>query len=256
MAAVSVLAQVQVEDRSINTSGNYQQHPGGYANAPQGGNVADMHYQLQVLQQEVQQLRGLVEEQAHELKKLKQQRLDDYVELDRRLSGARGNMQQPMPPVAEGRMPGQPHSQVGGDPSYGGNIQPAPPMQQRPDELQIYRQAIDLVLKQRNYDRAIVELDGYLQNFPNGRYAANAQYWLGEIYLLKNSLDLSREWFSRLLTEHPTHAKAPDAKYKLGKVYDLLGDKATAKALLQEVASSNSNAAKLAREYLSANFSS
>lgn len=47
---------------------------------------ANVKLGMQLLQQEVLQLRGMVEEQAHELKRLKQQRLDDYLDLDRRLS--------------------------------------------------------------------------------------------------------------------------------------------------------------------------
>lgn len=41
--------------------------------------------QLQVLQSEMMQLRGLVEEQAHHIEQLQQRRLDDYVDLDRRI---------------------------------------------------------------------------------------------------------------------------------------------------------------------------
>ena len=42
-------------------------------------------YQIQQLQQEVLELRGLLEEVSFELKRLKQQRLDDYLDLDKRL---------------------------------------------------------------------------------------------------------------------------------------------------------------------------
>lgn len=41
--------------------------------------------QLQVLQSEMMQLRGMVEEQAHHIEQLQQRRLDDYVDLDRRI---------------------------------------------------------------------------------------------------------------------------------------------------------------------------
>ena len=237
MAALSYTthAHVAIEDRSVEGASTR----GGSARA--ANNVAELHYQLQVLQQEVQQLRGMVEEQSNELRKLKQQRLDDYVELDRRLS-SRANQVPTQPAPAQRAAPVNTRPQV------------RSPQASSPSEFQEYRSAIDLVLKQRNYDQAVVELNDYLTKFPRGQYAANAQYWLGEIYLVKNELDLSRQWFSRLLSEFSSHAKVPGAKYKLGTVYDQLGDKAAAKVLLQEVAESRSDASDLARKYLADHF--
>lgn len=51
--------------------------------------ATDIHRELfnaiQSLQQEVMQLRGLVEEQAHELSRLQQQSIERYIDLDRRI---------------------------------------------------------------------------------------------------------------------------------------------------------------------------
>ncbi|MGB2466418.1 MAG: YbgF trimerization domain-containing protein, partial [Porticoccaceae bacterium] len=46
----------------------------------------DRYYQMQVLQEEVQMLRGMVEELNYELQQLKQRQMDDYLDIDRRLS--------------------------------------------------------------------------------------------------------------------------------------------------------------------------
>lgn len=199
--------------------------------------TVEMYFQLQTLQQEVQELRGIVEEQGHELKRLKQQRMDDYLDLDRRISqlSQQGSGSSTLADTDE---------PIAGDVLAGKG------------ELADYRAAIDLVLKEQDYDRGIVALEKHLAEYPSGRYAGNAQYWLGQIYLLKSQLEQSRQWFAAMLKDHPDHQKAPEAKFKLGKVYDLLGDKAQAKALMEEVAASNSNAAGLAREYLKQNFSS
>lgn len=201
---------------------------------------AEFYYQFQVLQQEVMQLRGLVEEQAHEIKKLKQQRLDDYLDLDRRIGELRGNGSAST--SATGTSPTAPVNSATALTSAA----PAPA-----DELQRYREAIDLLLKQQDQDGAITALNKHLEDYPRGRYAANAQYWLGETYLLKGNLDLAREWFSRLITDFPNHNKVPDAKFKLAKVYDSQGNKEKARELLEDVAQSGTSAAGLARDYLS-----
>ncbi|NHN37913.1 tol-pal system protein YbgF [Pseudomaricurvus alcaniphilus] len=209
---------------------------------------SEMFYQMQLLQQEVLELRGLLEEQSYELKRLKQQRLDDYVNLDRRISAlAGGGAAAPSsdstadaaaPPAASPRQPEQ-------------SVQTAEDIVgEQADEVQRYRTAIDLVLRKKDYAAAIVSFKQYLSEYPKGRYAPNSQYWLGEIYLLQGDLEQARQWFARLLSEHAGHAKAPDATYKLGTVYHKLGDNAKARQLLQEVAQGSTNAARLAASYL------
>ncbi len=198
---------------------------------------AEIFFQLQTLQQEVLELRGLVEEQAFEIKRLKQQRLDDYLDLDRRLSALSGN-------TPKGAGSGQPAA--GGNSGGALSGQSAQPLA---GEANSYLAAYDL-LKKRQIDQAAAAFREHLVNYPQGKYAANAHYWLGEIYLLKNDLEAARQWFTKLLDGFQGHRKVPDAKFKLGKVYDLMGDKVKARALLEEVAASGTDASRLAKSYL------
>ena len=94
----------------------------------------------------------------------------------------------------------------------------------------------------------------YLKKYPSGDFAGNSCYWLGEIFLLKNQLPQAREWFAKLIESFPNSNKVPDAKFKLGKVYHLMGDKIHAKALLNEAAAGSGDAARLATQYLKDNF--
>ena len=199
---------------------------------------SDLFYQLQLLREEILQLRGMVEEQAFELKRLKQQRMDDYLDLDRRVSALSGTSP----------------TNKSSDDTTSSSMPPVTTSASSGDERKVYRSAIDLVLKKKDYDQAVNELNRYLQTYPGGRYAANSHYWLGEIFLLKNELEQARQWFTKLLDSYASHRKAPDAKFKLGKVYDLLGNKDKAKSLLEDVAGSNTDAARLARNYLQENF--
>jgi len=58
----------------------------------------------------------------------------------------------------------------------------APPVTADPaNEQKAYRQAFDL-LKAGKFDVAANALQGFLKDYPNGRFADNAQYWLGEAY--------------------------------------------------------------------------
>ena len=79
-----------------------------------------------------------------------------------------------------------------------------------------YRAAYELV-RERKLDDAVAVFTAFLADFPFGRYAPNAHYWLGELYLV---LDLPiPNWHDRvssccsISTPDP---KVPDALYKPG----------------------------------------
>lgn len=247
MAASTVQAQVRIIDSQPvgrSQSSSSQPNTAQQANATPVAGQAELYYQMQLLQQEVQDLRGLVEQQSYELKQLKQQRLDDYIDLDRRI----GQMSA-APATTNATAATASPSPVARQETVAQAEETAPM-----EELTSYRAAIDLVLKQRDFEGGITALRDHLQTFPSGHYAANAQYWLGQIYLQQNELPQSRDWFARMVKEHPNHQKAPEAKFKLGKVYHLLGDAEQAKKILEEVANANVAVASLAEDYLQQNF--
>lgn len=231
-ASIPALAQVKVVDSQ--PVGSKPAPAVAAASVPSTGQ-GELFYQLQVLQQEVLELRGIVEEQMYELKRLKQQRLDDYVDLDKRIAALSGQA------VSTAAVT----DDLAAEPEVAGSADNS-----ALDERELYRQAINLVLKEKDYDQAAEQFVTYLNNFPQGLYAPNAMYWLGEIYLLRGQLADSEIWFSRLLSDFSKHSKVPDAKYKLGTVYHQLGQNDKARKLLQEVAGSDSNAARLAADYL------
>ncbi|MGM8227225.1 YbgF trimerization domain-containing protein [Cellvibrio sp. ARAG 10.3] len=203
------------------------------------------YFELQSLKEEVSLLRGLVEEQAHEISRLKQQQMDNYMDLDKRLTALSGRSGNP----ASVDAPLLPPSPVE---NAGGGVSP-PNSNSALGEAEVYAAAYNL-LKQRQIDAAIAAFKDHLTRFPNGAYAGNSYYWLGEIYLLKNELPDSRDWFSQLLEKFPNDRKVPDAKFKLGKVYHLLGENDRARKLLEDVAAGSGDSARLARQYMQENF--
>ncbi|MDO3382122.1 YbgF trimerization domain-containing protein [Gilvimarinus algae] len=250
----SVQAQVQVIDSSPQAA-----RPSANAGqSPNANQQAELFYQLQTLQQEVMNLRGMVEEQAFEIKRLKQQRLDDYLDLDRRVSALTtgGSFSSApaysLPPAGtEPDLSAQ--STPVTAPSATDTAPQVPLAADGRSEADVYGAAYDL-LKQRQVDASIAAFKDHLARFPRGEYAGNSYYWLGEIYLLKNDLPAAQQWFGDLLAEFPDNRKVPDAQFKLGKVYHLQGNDARAKELLSIVASSNADASRLADQYLKENF--
>jgi tol-pal system protein YbgF len=203
---------------------------------------SDVYSQIRALQEEVTLLRGLLEEQSYELKQLKQLQLDNYMDLDRRLSG--------------GSHPVTTATDVKDIPPVAAVSKIAASGSQLPDsasESDVYKAAYDL-LNQKDFDGAVVAFKEHLDRFPSGDFASNSHYWLGKIAMLKKDYPEAKSWFTELIANFPSAAKVPDAQLDLGKVYFLMGDKAKAKSLLSEVAAGSTDAARLAQKFLSDNF--
>ena len=202
---------------------------------------SDVYSQIRALQEEVAILRGLLEEQSYELKQLKQLQLDNYMDLDRRLSGgSRASVSASVNPSIETALPATMAPAVSGLPESA-------------SEADVYKAAYDL-LNQKDFDGAVAAFQEHLNRFPNGNFATNSHYWLGKIAMLKKDYPQAKDWFSKLIENFPGTAKVPDAQLDLGKVYFLMGDKAKAKAILSELAMGSTDAARLADKFLSDNF--
>ncbi|MEH6604739.1 MAG: tol-pal system protein YbgF [Pseudomonadales bacterium] len=234
-----LLAQVPVVDanqpREVTTG------PLGPAPANQG----EMMYQLQQLQQEVMELRGALEEQAYTIRKLQQQRLDDYRNIDRRLTESNTTSSAGMAPV------------TGIAPAVGNDVVAVVTQVNEVDEKAAYQAAYEYI-KTQQFDQAITAFGDFVVQYPQGNYAGNAWYWLGELHLLKGELEPAKLAFLQVLENFPGHRKSADATFKLAQVYHRLGDAAQAKAMAEAVitqySQTSATTAQLARDFLSENY--
>ena len=168
-------------------------------------------------------LRGQVEEQTHQLERLKQQSTERYIDVDRRLA-ALASGEAGVGSAPQGQAPQAANTAAD-------NSKPA-----QAGEKAAYDQAYSLVPK-RQYADALAAFQSFLLDFPDGKYAPNAHYWLGELYLVIKPVDLeaSRQSFTQLLELYPKHPKEADAMYKLGTVYYLKDNKEKSRMWLEKV---------------------
>lgn len=213
--------------------------------APAQDNIGGLFNQVQQLQQEVMRLNGLVEQQTYQIQQLKEQSLERYMEIDRRLaSGA-------VAPAAG--TPAGSATPAAAPPATGrGSAEAA----EQPGEGAAYRAAYALVRGQE-FEQAVTAFNSFLDNYPAGRFAPNAHYWLGELYLVITPADpeAARQAFMLLLNQYPTHAKVPDALYKLGRVHFMKGNNDRSRDFLNRVIREypDSSAARLAGDFLDQN---
>ena len=234
--------------------------------------VDSSYNQSQMMQNEVRELRGLVEQLSYELQRVKQRQMDDYLDLDRRLSAlqsgatpdefgvdADGDLQldvdgQPPELVAESSsdaVKGEPLDQVLDTTPESPSIAPVINAE---EIAQNYAQASNLLLKKRDINAAALAFKQHVIDYPASPYTANAYYWLGEIYLLQGQDEMARQAFTLVVEQHPNHGKAMDATFKLGKIYHQLGETDRARKLLEKASRGTGGAASKAQSYLKNNF--
>ena len=203
---------------------------------------------VQQLEEEIRRLNGLVEEQASLLTRLQDQSLERYVEVDRRLatiaSGEGINATDDPVSPADTVALGEP------------NAAPEEPLKvPQMGEQEAYQAAYGLV-RERQFSDALTAFAAFLGEYPFGRFAPNAHYWLGELYLVVEPVDpeSARQNFQVLLDQYPNDRKVPDALYKLGRVHALKGNQERSREYLQRVISEygadGHPAAQLAKDFL------
>ena len=217
--------------------------------------------QNQQLRAELQALRGIVEEQGFELRKLQRDALNRYTSNDERLTALEGGAsassslptQAPLSPSISNSQRDVSSSVsntnnavtaresvddfVGERSSLNnlqtsnrrGSLQPAVLSEQ-----QLYQMAYDSVINS-NFERSIAEFDQYMSVYPSGRFVTNAHYWKGQAYLYLERYSEAKESYEIILNRYEDSAKLADAMYGLGLAYQGLGNVTQARQLLNEI---------------------
>ena len=215
--------------------------------------LLQMMERIDALQQEVQALRGQLEEQQHQMEGMQNRQRELYLDVDRRMSrlereggsaissspSATGSAPAPapltsaplttaapVPPVA----PATPTQTVTVAPVAAA---PATP-QQLTEERAAYQKAFDL-LRELRYEQATAAFRDFLTQYPSGRYAHIAQYWLGEAAYARRDFKQAIKDYQALLDNHPRSAKRAEAMLKIGYSYQELKQTEESKRMMEKL---------------------
>ena len=179
---------------------------------------------MQSLRQEISSLRELVEQQEYELESMKQRQRNLYLDMDRRINNAEAGGRNsvkvvaPVPPPNTTSPTATASSVVAGD----------------NDGQAAYSGAFAL-LKEGQYVQSIKAFEKFKSNYPNSKYADNAQYWLGEASYVSRDYKRALSEFQQLISQYPESSKNPGARLKIGYVYFELKNWSAAREALQQV---------------------
>jgi tol-pal system protein YbgF len=214
------------------------------AAAPADNAIYEVLGRLEQLQSEVQQLRGMVEEQSQTIADLERKQSNMYSDLDGRVQALTPASPQPQTPAAapapqaEAAPPQQPAAATATPatatppaaqaapvpvaPAAAVETKPAataptPASATQGNEKERYQQAYD-TLRNGHNAQAVKMFETLLADFPAGEFADNAQYWLAEAYKINREFDKARAAFGKVVSQYPNSSKVPDALLKLGYI--------------------------------------
>jgi tol-pal system protein YbgF len=119
------------------------------------------------------------------------------------------------------------------------------------DKETLYAQAYES-FKDGKYEKARTDFQNFLKAYPDTEYSSNAQFWIGECYYFEKKYEKAILEYEKVIKNYPEGNKVPYALLKQGLSFLNLGDKSSAKAILQNIIKDypNTNQARIARSKL------
>jgi tol-pal system protein YbgF len=212
--------------------------------------LLEMLESLESLKTEINTLRGEIEVQGHTIDQLKQKQRDLYTDLDKRLelSGNNNTSDDPSNDLqvldtnanqeiinendtaSEQSLVIETTSDIG----QNGEINSEEKLIDPQEAEKYYRSAFKL-LKESQYDQALLAFKSFLKDYPDSAFSNNAQYWIGEANYVMQNYEIAINDYQALLNTYPNSQKISHALLKIGYSYAELGNIADAKKILKEV---------------------
>lgn len=215
--------EIQTLGRAV-FRGDVQQPPSSFrvegADSQNQKMMANMGVRLTELENQIRQLTGQIEEQNFKIRQLQ----NSLQQMQQMQAQAQTQSLSPQtPPQAASNMQAMPQQQQNPRPMNNGQPQQLGQIVQSPDgspavntqnPTYIYDTAFSK-LQQGDYAGAETALRRFISTYPQHALAANAQYWLGETYYVRNNFDAAAKAFATGYQTYPQSSKAPDSLLKL-----------------------------------------
>jgi len=233
----SVSAVVHAETRPLppiinnSTYANGASYSGGSSsNKP----MLEMLGRVESLQTEVQQLRGQVEQQKHEITNLKKRQSNIYADVNQRLQRLEGGGAIPI--TQRKKSPENLAVPIAQRRAIIANAKPVKKIKPKPkaNEKARFDKAFASV-KNSHYHQSIKLFKSFLRDFPAGEYSDNATFWLASVYSVIDDKVQAKTSFEAVFTQFPQSEKAALSMLKLADIYFAENNRTKAKQLYQKI---------------------
>lgn len=215
--------------------------------------LVEIMVRLESVQSELQHLLGEVELQKHTLDGIKKRQRDLYLDIDRRLlqierrsgSNSASSLNTPkkskIEPINSQTKTKKLAPVVNVKPVTASSplaaasaANSAKKVGNVSNEQAAYQSAFDL-LRTLRYDKATQAFRQFLTDYPNGRYAHIAQYWLAETSYHTRKYKMAVQDYQNLIDQYPKSPKRADALLKIGYSQFELKSYAKSKVVLERL---------------------
>jgi len=222
---------VEAEPRPLPPIINNSSYANGaaYANrTPSSQPILEMLNRLEGLQNQVRQLRGLLEQQNHEILNLKKRQQNIYADVNIRLqqletgrtlitnSAGKEKLAIPAAVKRTSHKRKVPRKSIK-------KVKPKSAEYEKADFDEAYAS-----VRNSRYHQAIRLLNQFIVNYPKGKYSDNALFWLGSVYKVVKDTPAAKKNFKAVFMQFPKSEKAALAMLKLADIY--LAEKKLSKA--------------------------
>lgn len=191
-----------------------------------------MQQQVDEMALEISELRGQLEKNNYDMQQMLKRQRELFIELDK----------------VRGQVSAAPAAAISDNIT---NESPQGTYSTNANEQTAYQNAVDLILKERDYNGAIAAFQKFQTDFPDSTFAPNSHYWLGQLYFAKKQDKEAVKSFAAVVSYKDSNKRA-DALVKLGDIASRNNNAAQAKKYYQQVVNEypDSASAKLAKEHL------
>ena len=195
----------------------------------QGQSQLQVQRQLDQMSADIDNIRGKVERNSYDIKQMKERQRQLYNDVDK-LS------RQPVKAVPTAKEATKAPVEA-----YSKNM----------SENDAYQNAVNLILKKKDYQGATQAFETFLTTYPNSVYKPNASYWLGQLHFSQNDLVKATKNFEVVVSIKDSSKRA-DALLKLGVIAERNNDTVKAMSYYTDVEKEypNSTSAKHAQSAL------
>lgn len=205
---------------------------------------ADIGADMTTLADQIRKIRGDLEEMSGNPERLKSDRQDIQARLDD--LAARMRVIENLVGSGEIKSPGK-------DPKADQAQVKAPETQKegKPDLKESYFDAFN-DFKSGKYDEARGKFQAFLKQFPNASLASGAQFWIGECYYVQGNIEKAILEYDKVIKNYPKGDMVPHALLKQGLSFLKLGDKTGARMTLEKLSTDypDTHQASIARSKL------
>ncbi|MCD9543893.1 tol-pal system protein YbgF [Photobacterium carnosum] len=195
----------------------------------QGQSQLQVQRQLDQMSADIDNIRGKVERNSYDIKQMKERQRQLYNDVDQ-LSR--------QPVKATPAVKAVSHTSVE---TYSKNM----------NENDAYQNAVNLILKKKDYQGATQAFESFLITYPESVYRPNASYWLGQLHFAQNDLVQAAKNFAVVVSIKDSSKRA-NALLKLGVIAERGNDTVKAMSYYTQVEKEypNSTSAKQAQSAL------